>query len=371
MITGSISFRDNNHIMSKILRHGMKLNISWGYKKFVDPLFSAIIKKENPAELFMAGNLRRENIQATVQSPSGTMSDTGEATFNCNFYGYEYMKNEQQKRSFSSGTKGDLVRTIFFEMGINSFAVDFKRQSELITENKQVYQNEGNFKFLYRMSREWGCAFRTGYQKNGSMFGVFIDYSKIGDPFYTMKITGATFGSSLLLDWRQGLKNVLSASWSNKQGVGGGGDSVSIRYGATGEPIYERFVATEEKVVTWRLNSERIKSELERLPIKERTDKMKEFLSAEDFESVKKYFDPIVEPTAPQGIGYEINVNMIGNPLMTAMAEIKFGKGFPDCFSNVASRFYGNKVTHTINTDGYKMALQIADAYTLNGGSFI
>lgn len=372
MIQGSIQFHDPNHYISRVFRTGRQLDLSWGYNSPPLVMFGSFARKLNRNEFFNPnGRMQRNNIKMVIQNPSGNLPEMGGITYNCNFYGSEYVNQEFKGRGFDTGNKGDVVRRVFFEMGINVMSIDFSRQKEIITKNTVIYQRETNFKFLHRMAGEWGAIFRIGYNARGMLFGLFIDYSKIGDKFYSSQLSHALGGSSMRFDYKTGLKNVISARWANKQGVGGQGANVQIRYGATGEPIFERYVTEGDSVTVWRLVPERISAELENLPIAERTAKMQEFLQAKDFEEVQRYFEPIRQTTAPEGIGYEINVKMVGNPFLTPPCQVMFGEGFPDFLGSKNLKFYCNKVTHKIGNEPYTMDVDVADAFTITGGSFI
>jgi hypothetical protein len=84
----------------------------------------------------------------------------------------------------------------------------------------------------------------------------------------------------------------------------------------------------------------------------------------------RHYYVATKETTAPQGIGLSVNLECIGSPLNTVPARAKFGMGFPDIL-RTPLRFYQTTVTHRIDRNGYNNQIEIADAFTLSGGSLV
>jgi hypothetical protein len=86
----------------------------------------------------------------------------------------------------------------------------------------------------------------------------------------------------------------------------------------------------------------------------------------------QKYFEPCNETTAPQGMGLSAQLECIGNPLFTCPARAKLGVGFPDFFhTRKGLTFYQTRVSHKISRQGYTCSVQIADAFTVSGGSLV
>jgi hypothetical protein len=97
-------------------------------------------------------------------------------------------------------------------------------------------------------------------------------------------------------------------------------------------------------------------------------------LNATDFPQVQKYFRQVDQRTAPNGLGYSVTMNAIGDPSSTPGILARFGEGFPDCLrvgqtSAKPIDFIVRKVTHQLGMDGYKNALDVVDFYTAFGSS--
>lgn len=372
--SGTISLNDPNHVYSNILRVGTSLNISFGYMNEDLSGNAALLAKKNPSQV-LGANVR-ENIRAVVQSPNGTGSSDGRITFNCNFMGGEYLNNTQ-RRVHVGMTKGVLVQQLLEEIGVESYLVNFSRQGELLDANTQIFQRETNYRLLLRFSREWRTIFRISYNSKGQMTAVFISPSLLKNSQIASLMSGAIGGSSIFLEYKSGVNNVIEYNWKNNAGESGSGDNVRIVYGADGKPTFLRYVTEDDKVKVYQLNTERIRKELEKKEsIVEKAQLTKEYLSQTEFSKVKKFFDEVEIKTAPQGLGYSMDVKMLGNPLTSAPLTVLYGEGFPRWFSPTneitrLSYYYCNKVTHAIDRSGYKMDLKIADAFTLTGGSLI
>lgn len=372
--TGSLSIRDPDHFYSKVLRMGARLTISFGYNKFDLSEKAVLLLKENPTQVF--GPSARTGIRAHIQNPSGTANNSGVVTYNCNFYGAEYL-NPKQYRLHTGITKSALVTLLLTEMGCTLFEVNFTRGNELLDINTQIIQRETNYRFLLKYAREWRAVFRIGYNPKGLMTAVFVSPNLLGSPSIAILMAGALGGDSIFLEWKQGVNNVIEYTWKNHAGDGGNGDNTRIIIGADGRPTFIRYVTKTDTIKAYKLNPDKIKEKLKASGnFGDKVLKMKEWLDAEDFETVKWAFDPIDLPTAPQGLGYSMNVKMFGNPLMSAPLKVFYGEGFPVFFTPRVKKlhpvsFYGKKVTHTIDRSGYKIDLEVMDAFTAFGGSFI
>ena len=107
-------------------------------------------------------------------------------------------------------------------------------------------------------------------------------------------------------------------------------------------------------------------------------DESKAFLNianAKTFEEVKRFFDPVDTPLAPQGMGFTANVLMKGDPRLTALTKVVFKNGFPaplmqEDSNKAIIKFFIRKVTHTFNKSEYACSVEVVDTYTLTG-SFI
>ena len=369
--TGTLSIHDPDHFYSKVLRVGANLDISFGYEKQSLSKNTALLVKQNPVQVF--GGLSRTGIQAYIQNPSGVAGNNGVVRFNCNFYGKEYL-NPKQYRLHTGITKAALVTQLLQEIGCIDLFVNFSRGTELLDQNTQIIQRETNYKFLLKYAREWRVIFKVGYNSKGLMTGLFISPDLIGSPKIAPLMSGAIGGYSVLLEYGQGVGNVIEYTWKNHTGDGGSGDNTRIIYGADGRPTFIRYVTKGDTIKAYKLNQDRIRRHLEKIgDFSDRFIKMKEWLNAQDFEEVKWAFDPIELSTAPQGLGYSMNAKLFGNPLLSAPVEILYGEGFPVFFTPKSdalglSKFYGKKITHIIDNTGYKCNLEVMDAFTAFGG---
>jgi len=310
-------------------------------------------------------------------SPSGNMNAGGNTTYTLTFYGDEF-DALKSRRVFTKGTREDFVREVMSDLGADDVTVDFGTQNENLSQTRSIRQWETNFRLLLRKSEEWQTMFHIGYKPDGSRAGLFIDHNKydtIKTKDFIKSTTGVT-GSRRSLFFNVGTKsNVISANWKQNVGDGGNGDGVSVSI-INGKSVVVRKVIQDQKVVTWRLNEERIRKELAKKDnVSDKIALTKELLSAKDFESVKKFFDPVVESTAPQGLGFELDIQMYGDPLLTIPCEIIFKDGFPPILTQTQNssslvRFFIMSSSHTLSKSGYKTAIKVGDTHAI-GGTFI
>lgn len=377
MNSGSITLHDPNQIYSKVLRAGVKLDIEWGYNQ--PPIgFRTLSGKINALNDEIFGISSRSNFVGIIQHPSGGLSQQGQTTYNVNFFGSEYL-SQKKYIIHRLNTRYDVIKTAMSNLGIlpvNQF-IDFSTATQTLNVNTQIIQRESDFRFLIRLSYEWRVAFRLGYNKSGQPTAVFVDYNKIGNKIYSKVLGHALGGSNIQLEYNKPDANVLSASWKQNAGTQGGGDNVRIIIGADGKPQFFRFVSQGETVKVYKLVPERIGKELQRAGnFTDRTALLTDWLKTTDFEKIEKYFDEVDQSTAPQGYGYEINVEMVGNPMVTAPIRAEFGSGFPTILQrqNQATSpniYYMNSIEHKIDINGYFMSATVMDALSVTGGSFI
>lgn len=368
--TGTLNLYDPSRLYPSLFSIGLTLKLAWGYKEADTNLRTLLAQKENPEEI--GGSFMREGMRAYVMSPSGKGDDKGVSTFSCSFYGQEFSK-EKARRIYTVGTKATVVKDVFTRMGVVTSEVNFTRGSETIGEDTQIAQWETDFKFLQRMARDWRCIFRIGYTPAGTLYGVFVDHDKFNLTQFQKATTGAAFGNTIYLDWKYGINNVRSYEWQNHVGDSTGGAHVKMTV-INGKTTFVAYIAETETVKAYRFAPEKITDELlRRHNFKSRMEFMKWALSVDDFGVLVKkgYFVPYEESTAPQGLGYSVSVNMLGNPLITPPIEAKFGKGFPDVLDSRQNKLFVKKVTHSINRGGYTCSLEINDTLTYTGGSFV
>ena len=371
--TGSINLIDPDNSLTRVVRAGMLLNIEWGYINIPLGLPQVLGRPlELGTEAF--GPIVRSNFQGIVQYPQGGGDENGSRTFSINFFS-PHIRAEKKRVVFSNTNRGALVRKLFDALGISDPIIDFRDSTVQIGELFQEVQNETDYQMLVRLARQWNCVFRIGSLPSGAQTGVFADRNKIAELNFANTVTGARGNNYLFLNYKEAPQNVLSFTWKQNAGIEGGGDGVTIsNSSATGKPIFTRTVIENETVRTYRFNPKRFDAAYARLQSPEEQRRFREDIrSARDFETVRKFFDPVEVSTAPQGYGYEINCKMKGNPLMTPPIRVTFGDGMPVVLTqrneNVSpNTFYCNKVTHNINRDGYFMDVQVLDHISANGG---
>jgi len=338
-------------------------------------LYNPVITQiKNPTEVIGTG--RRTGIKAYIQNPKGSAGSNGVVTYNCTFYGWEAFQ-KKSKAVHVNISRGNLIKKLMSDIGILNPTVNFSSQNRLLNADTQIIQRETSYRLLLKLARKWRAIFRISNDAKGLLTGIFISPDKIELPNLSQTLSGAIDGNSVLLEYQSGIKNVLEYSWENHQGSSGSGDNVQIIMGADGKPTFQRFVAEGDTIKTYRFNPEKVKNRLkaEGNFIK-RIDKLEKWVSNNDFEKIKWAFDPVEMSTAPQGLGYSMKCKMIGNPMMSPPLKVYYGEGFPVFFTpklrkGSITNFLCNSVTHTIDSSGYFMNLEIADAYTANGGSFV
>jgi hypothetical protein len=372
---GSLSMYDeDNDIYAYEFGLGKKLTIKWGYKDQDVSGQKIYAKKENQRELFAPGIISRY-MEAMIKDPSGSGNSNGTKIYNCNFISYD--TGGWKRKIFNSRgmTKGSVVRQVFADMKITNVIINFRMQNNPVYGNTAIRQdNVSNFRFLVIKSMEWRSIFRISYDSKNQPVGLFCDYDadKSIETFFTL--TMGTIGDSCLLEWKKGQANIKSFTWSHNEGANGSGDNVQIQM-INGQPQFYRFKATTKGVVVYKLNVAKIKSEFQELgtspgAIISHMNKLLE-MSTMDELIANKYYIPSTTTTAPQGIGFTVNVEAIGNPFCTAPARIKFGAGFPDLLKVKGLTFYVQSVTHKIDTSGYSMSLKIVDSFSASGGTYV
>lgn len=372
MVSGTLKLNNPDNYYSLLLRHGTPLKIRWGYK-LTDPFSIAMAKLANPLEATAVFS-ERQNLMAFITSPSGAASENGQITYNCNFMGAEQITGGTPFSWGFGWTRASIISAVLNSMGIFSQDqyVDFVKAGALtpISANTAIYQYESNYKFLLRLAREWRCVFATG-NSNGKIIALFAEWSSPLMKVFSSAVTNS-FGTSALLDYMKGNANVKSYSWRNNAGFTSGSNA-QISF-VNGQVMIRQFVASTQKIVTYRLDSVKMQAMMKAAPdLKSQFQIYSAWMGMSDFQTLVKeeYFVPVMDENAPQGFGYELNVKMIGNPLLTAPMQIIFGKGFPDFTTMVNTNFWCRRVTHTIDRTGYSIDMDVVDALTATGGSFV
>jgi hypothetical protein len=352
MDAGSVTLLDKNHVYSRILRPGARLHVSWGIR------------------LNSMESLSRDSVEFMINSPSGGGESNGRISYNCSFMALG-ARGTQTTRWYQTGTKADVVADALARLGISvvNMFINFSRGAEALSGGTKIAQFESDFRFLVRLADEWRAAFRVGIDRKGQKVACFVDHAQLFSSPFALRVAGA---SSLHLEYgggRQavlsGQANVLSYTWQDHSmdAAQGQGARVVVVDGQT--QIY-RTVIENETVKTYRLVPERIEAELSTRGIGQRTELLTEYLSAKDFDEVKRFFVEDTTTTAPQGSGLTVEASVMGSPLVTAGMEATFGSGFPDRVGSKDRTWWSRKAQHKIASSGYFVDVSIADAYAFS-----
>jgi len=362
MPQGTLSFYDPDDWFSKILRTGVSLKISWGYKKIGTSIDSLLAKKLNLDEI--SGSLIRRGLEGFVSSPTGAGGPNGQKTFNCNFTSFGFRGTDQSKL-YTTGKKKDVISDAFDDLGITTKNIDFSLGDDSLTKDYGVRQDEPTFRFVNRLAKEWRCLFHVGYSPDGNSVGIFVDANKVGEPQYAYMLYNAV-GTSNIIGYMGELNNVNSYTWSSSESESGVGDNVRTDI-VDGQIVFRRFVAEQEKTITYRLDLEKIQKVYKDVDdLSSQIKITKELLSKKTFDQIKHFFTPIESSTAPTGFGYRIKCNMIGNPLFGPPNEVRINNGFPERLGGTQSKWYVHSTTHNIDKNGYNMNAEIVDVFTLS-----
>lgn len=376
-VTGSISFLDPSYKYTNDFRPGTKFSINWGYKNRNSNLALQSLLQKNPQELTTQGIRRGQNCLVTTPSWSG--SEKGEIIYTCGFMGGERENNTGRRKVYTSGTKRNFISQIFTNLGVSDTLINFETMNDnLSAENYQI-QNQTDFKFLLMLAYEWRCTFKIGYSQSGQLKGIFVDNIKVGGnetKSFIMDMTGG-IGSTKLIEYGIG-SNPNVSSWTGKQHIGdnGMGDGVRIDI-IDGKPVFTKYVVEAGQVKAYKLNEKKIQ-DFANKHSKDSGAIMKNVLKAPNMDAtvwettkVKDFFTPELMSTAPQGLGYSGNLEMIGDTGMTPYIELKFGIGFPPPLKDPPeiTKFICKKVSHNLSSNGYKMSVGFADLITAFNGS--
>ncbi len=366
MPQGQIVFNDPKHYFSRILRTGVKLQVSWGYRKqesIVNALFSKTLNFDE-----VTGLLTRRGLEGFVSSPAGQGRADGITTYNCNFTSFGF-RGADQTILYTSGTKAGVVSQAFDELGIDPIRrlILFSVGNDTLTTERAVRQDETTFRFLTRLAKEWKALFTVNYTQDGTPTAMFIDPDKIGKNPFALYIMNAT-GSSHAIGYKGRISNVISYTWKSNESESGVGQNVRLDI-VDGKVIFRRFVAEQEYVISYRLDPAKIQEAFQDRAVEgvqAQFKLAKELLSASDFDQIKHFFTAIETTTAPQGFGYRINCKMLGSPLFAPPNQVRINNGFPDRLGGVQAKYYIYEVVHTIDRTGYFSDLEIVDVFTLS-----
>lgn len=374
MSSGSLTLYDPNQIYSTLFKLGVVLEIEWGYKKLENPLINIFVNKENPNEI--GGILSRKGTKFLVMSPSGSGDEKGYSEFKCNLYSTEYIKTEN-KKVYKTGTKQTVVQEVMTRMGILTQTIVFSNGNDLVSDSKQIVQHENDFNFLQRLALQNKCVFKIGHTPLGLLHGLFVDIDQFHKTDFYKKILGSEVrGNVKTLNWKKGIPNVISYTWQNHAGESGTGDNIMIVPDGKGQYTFIKYQAEGDSIVAYKFVPERVTEEIKRRKIQSgftgTVDFVKWALNQGNFNELvrKGFFIRYEQSTAPQGLGYTLNVQMLGDPHVVPPMLVSFGAGFPDILHN-QSGFFIRKVIHTISKSGYRMVVDICDTLAYTGGQFI
>jgi hypothetical protein len=372
MTQGSISFLDPDNFYSRILRTGVNIKLDWGYRDNL--LRSDLINKIfNPNEI--DGSLIRKGTKAFISSPSGSGGNDGKIIYNCNFTCYSF-KGLEGKEVFSSGTKRDVINKIFDKIGISKTKrfIAFRNANDKLTTERIARQDEPDFQFLTKLAREWSAIFSVGFSPKGEKVAIFMDTDKIGENPIPLWVSNAT-GSTHALGYKGEINNVISYTWKSNESENGNGANVQMQF-VDGQVVFKRFAAEQKQITTYKLRPDKINEVLKgEEGIVAQTRIFKDLFNAKNFEEIKHFFDPYESSLAPQGFGYRISAQMLGNPLFMPPNQIIINNGFPDRLGGsikqidptaTVEKYYLDKISHNIDKAGYKMGVDIIDSYSFS-----
>lgn len=358
---GQITFRDvaksQLGIITAKLIPGTIIKVKWGYNASIPNIFRP------PGDVF--GTTQRE-ISAVIERGSGGGDESGELTYNVNFIGVN-ARGDRKTKSFSTGTRGSVIREVLSGMGATFQQVNFQSMNQAVTPQNPLRQFGSDHQFLVDLSRQWGAIYRTAETPRGN-YACFVDFSKVGSIDLPKKITYAT-GSQRTFNYKTDAPNVISYTWSENAGQGGTGDAVTILVDSTGNRVFSRRKMPGEKVLTYRLSADAIRREMESKPnFQDKLDLTSWILAQTDFNEVKRFFTAVEDQTAPQGAGFEVKLSLYGDPMLTPPLPVSFGANFPAALKDEGIKFYLRSVTHTLG-ENYRTDADVADTFAL-GGAF-
>ena len=371
LTSGIISLQDKSNIYSKIFRYGMEFELSWGYQKWNPALSGADI-----------GSSYRKGLKAILQNPSGVGSTSGVIEYHIGFYSTEILAQKTVK-VYDMGTKADVVRSLFRDLGISESNMFIKldmeeRTYKLSTENF-IRQDENAFAFLRELAKRWHCTMHTGNDRNGQKMGLFVQTKQYNNEYTNLFLTkqGITKNEKTLYYMNGDLSNVDNFDWQNHIGDSGQGFFIKMDY-VNGTYIFQRYQAETQKIITYKLNQPRV-DEYVREHAVQASALTEEIINAKNYDSrigtktVQYFFDKLTETTAPDGMGFTVNCERKGDPFMIPNLRIIFGDNFPSELMinkkfNVPIYFLVRKSIHTINANGYRTNSEIVDSYIQDQG---
>jgi len=265
---------------------------------------------------------------------------------------------------------------------ITSMMVSFDRNGETYSSTSVERQSETDWQFLVRLAREWRCVFSLAYNQDGTLTGIFADPKYLPSLGLGSVITGKA-SPIAEFEWGPGTRaNVQEYSWKNNVGINGSGDNVLITY-PNGVPTFIKWTAATDTVTTWVIDQDAINEKRKNTPLEQQAGVISAAMAANSFRdpAIAWAFKQVDQTTAPNGIGYEIALKEIGEPMRTAGQIAQFGPGFPSMLQRTtdANRinaaaisgqppvaFWNKKVTHTIDKTSYFTDIEVVDTFTIS-----
>lgn len=376
MISGNLQILDPENIYSHELKLFRKLYIRWGYKNKDYSNRMLLAEKANSTEMYSPKlGIATRAITAVVTAPSGNGGDDGTIIYNCSFMAYDNRWKTFMNKVHNGTTKLGVIATVLNNMKVYKQFISFRRGNDKVNGDTAIRQDGmTDFKFLHKLSLEWRCLFRIGYDENDTAVALFCDYDNDTAIRSFVESVNGCIGFSSLMEYKIGKGNVKSYSWQHN--VGEAGDSVQAVQGPNGKVQFWHMKAETNTITYYKLNPEQIEADLKKQGYSASAVavKMMEMLKIDNMDELikKRYFVPVEASTAPQGLGLTMDIETIGDPFCTAPARVKFGRGFPSLFTDrYGILFYAIRVNHKIDRSGYSNSIHVGDALTISGGSLV
>lgn len=362
MPSGSLVLNDKAMVYSRILRPAAGILLSWGFKK-------ANVTTDAPGSDIFSKNLERRGYRAQVLNPAGNAQDNGNYLYSCNFTALDW-RGADQEVLYESGTKKDVVAQVFDRMQVPRYEILFDGMTDQYSTGYAERQAETDYAFLARLAYEWNVVLVVGRTQKGDRVGIFMAPQAIGKSALAREMSGNR-GNKIEYRWGPFSKspNVITYNWRNMEGENGAGDNVRIVY-VNGKAVFQRFTVENDKVITWQLDPELVSEYLGHA--RASGGLQGEFQAAmavqetTDFNDpkIKALFRPVEEKTAPNGLGYTVDLHCFGDPSVMNGMYASFADGFPDCLRERDGRpikFINRRVTHTLSASGYFTDIEAVD----------
>ena len=367
-VYGQISLNDPTSLYARFLKNNTNLYLSWGYKALGASLLMSL--GQLSPDVFK-GNIQRRGLNVFVTNPSGRGDDKGVVTFNCGFMSMGWI-GEAKIATFSAGTKMSVIMSAFSAMGVSpdKQKVQFDNLNDSYSSESFERQEESDFQFVARLALEWRCMFRLGYANDGTVFGIFIDHTAIVIVQEQLQLwTGGLIEGGFVFSYGKteiGETPIISYEWRNAEGESGQGDYVKAVMMPNGQYSWQRFTMKTDSVSTRVIDTEKAASKA--------TEEQAIAVAGAAVGDInntayKPFWNTVTMKTAPNGLGYTINLRCFGLPQITCGMIVQLNHGFPDIFRERTDKsllFLVQSVTHTVDQSGYFTDLSIVDLATVS-----